>query len=126
MTYTDLTTTADLILAKEPSFKNKTELDLKNLFKTQAKLDLQSDIEDIFRIPVSDLTDYITNNEAVLQDMLALRQLYWYYTEQDGGIDSVARHKAKIYQDLYLTKKSKLKSLYVSSVPITFSKVISR
>lgn len=126
MTYTDLESTAALILAKEPSFKNLTDVEIIATRKIQAKLDLQNDLEEIFRISVDNLTSYVTNNLEFLQDMLALRQLFWYYFEQGGGDGSDARFKSKTYSDLYNLKKQKLKSLFTSEVPYTRSLVMSR
>lgn len=118
MTYADLFTTAELIRAKDASFKDKPDNFCIELRVTQSKIDLKNDLEQIFDVPIDGLNAYIETNADFLRNALACRQLFWHYFELDvGNPDSVARYRAQTFNRLYNELKIRFRNLAVKGVP---------
>lgn len=110
----------NLLRAKEGELLlEMTDDDVKNLKVEQAKSDLRWDVEEVLGVNISDpiAIAFLQSNEVFLKEMLALRQLYWFFLERDAGEGSIQHIKATTYKRLYDERKARLGSLIVQNTP---------
>jgi len=105
-----------------------TDTDCKNLKAVQAKNDLRWDIEEVIGYQPNEqqFLDFLQSNEEYLKEMLALRQLYWFFAEKNQGEGSVSYTKMHLYDKLYRERKARLGSLLVSKSPSITTITITR
>lgn len=91
-----------------------TDTEVIALKKEQAKEDLKWDLIEALNLEIdsSDMESYLTDNESFLQELLANRQLFWYFMEELGQQGSLNNEKAAFYKRSYEEKRLKLKSLF--------------
>jgi len=114
MDYSDFAILGTEIRRKEKStFDEKSDVELIALNQEQGKEDLKWDLMQALQMEIDEgnMEDYITDNLDYLREILAIRQLFWYYMENDGGEGSINRERIKFYDKMYKDKVSKLKSL---------------
>jgi hypothetical protein len=118
MTWVDFKAEASYLRAKEGElFKRETDSVVENLKLEQAKADLRWDIEQVLGVSIQDATDFLNANAEYIKEMLALRQLYWYFLERSNGEGSVTQQKSETYRRLYEQKKIQLGSLKIYNRP---------
>ncbi|MCX7909592.1 MAG: hypothetical protein N2560_08770 [Ignavibacteria bacterium] len=111
---------AKYIRAKEGDlFEKATDDYLRALKVEQAKQDMKWDIEEVLGVSITDpfAQDFLQSNADYLREMLALRQLYWYFLERTNGEGSLTQIKADVYKKLYNERRSRLGSLIVYKRP---------
>lgn len=111
---------AKYIRAKEwDLFEKATDEYLQSLKVEQAKQDMKWDIEEVIQDKITSpiAQNFLQSNADYLREMLALRQLYWFFLEKTGGEGSIAHQKALTYRKLYEEKKSRLGSMLIFQRP---------
>lgn len=127
MSWTALATTADHIRRKEPdAFRDWQDADLITLKQAQAKEDVLQDITGVLGIGRDELDDIATTHADFLKEVLSVRQLYWFFLENDMGEGSTQRYRLRHYIDIYNNYKSGFLRLRNTTLTRTSTRPISR
>jgi len=105
-----------------------TDTDCKNLKAVQAKNDMRWDLEEVLGVSPDDtqFSNFLQSNEEYLKEMLALRQLYWFFAEKNQGEGSVSYAKMHLYDKLYRERKARLGSLISRKSPSITALIVTR
>lgn len=126
MLFSALETTATLLTSKESFTEPEDELVLLN--KDQAKEDLKWDLLEVLNTTLDSdvMQDFLDTNENYLQEILAYRQLYWWYVANDVGEGSRNRELMRTYDKKYREMISKLYNMKSYEIPRSNMVTISR
>ena len=126
MLFSALETTGTLLTSKETFKMPEDELVLMN--KDQAKEDLKWDLLEVLNTTLDSdiMQEFLDTNENYLQEILAYRQLYWWYVANDVGEGSRNRELMRIYDKKYREMIRKLYNMRAYEIPRTRTLTISR
>ena len=127
MTYSTLTATISIMRTGNEDVLAESkynDVELLNLNKTAAKLEMKMDLEAALAIEYTDTTtiDTVTDNFSTrLARALAYKQLAMFYQTNDSGEGTKNRYRFELYSDKYHTEKNGFSQLLLTAPSTTVS-----